>query len=240
MVQVSRRSGFTDSALVRSLARLTDVNVPESKKSFSDQLSQWLSWTDAIALYSALNGTPAPAAFNGSTSTTAEAADCAQMRTTLVNVMAQDSTFLRAGFADPDADFAPYRRRYLARQQVMAGRIALLRGRLRARLAARSPGMAQLAALDAVMEQALEAHQHRLLSTVPALLERHFNRLRLAEQSRQAAATNFESDSEVEPATWWDEFDSDMRAVSLAELETRLQPLQGLLEALQKNLARTQ
>ena len=47
--------------------------------------------------------------------------------------------------------------------------------------------MARLAAVDAVMEQVLGAHEHRLLSTVPALLEKHFERLRQAEPEADAS-----------------------------------------------------
>lgn len=44
--------------LVRLLARLADADVPESRQSLSDRLSQWLGWTDAISLSSALSGGP--------------------------------------------------------------------------------------------------------------------------------------------------------------------------------------
>ena len=43
MVQAPRRTGFSGPTLVRLLARLTDVDVPESGQSLSDRLSLWLA-----------------------------------------------------------------------------------------------------------------------------------------------------------------------------------------------------
>jgi len=245
MVQVSRRAGFTGSALTRLLARLTDIDVPESRQAFADRLSQWFGWTDAISLSSALNGglQTAPSGARGPAST--EEGECARVRSALMNAIAEDSAITadkrrghaQAPAAEPDApvdtkvDFSPYRRHYLARQQAMEAGIGPLRGRLRAKLAARSPAMARLAAVDAVMEQVLGAHEHRLLATVPGLLEKHFERLRQADQERSAD----EPERRAPPGGWQDTFRKDMQGVLLAELDIRLQPVEGLLEALRIN-----
>ncbi|WP_336597074.1 DUF3348 family protein, partial [Paraburkholderia bengalensis] len=58
MVQAPQRTVVSGPTLVRLLARLTAADAPASSQSLSDQLSQWLGWTDAIALSTALNGTP--------------------------------------------------------------------------------------------------------------------------------------------------------------------------------------
>ncbi|MFM0339235.1 DUF3348 domain-containing protein [Paraburkholderia fungorum] len=58
MVQAPQRTAFSGPTLIRLLARLADADVAESRESLSDRLSQWLGWTDAIALSSALNGSP--------------------------------------------------------------------------------------------------------------------------------------------------------------------------------------
>ena len=217
MVQVSRRTGrkgVSGSALIRLLARLTDTDVPESKQGFADRLSEWLRWTDAISLAAALQSGPAPAPSGAAASgSDAEERECTRVRAALANAIGADSAL--------GADFPAYRRRYLARQQAMEAAVEPLRARLRARLAARSPAMARLAAVDAVMEQALGGHEHRLLSTVPALLEKHFKRLRQA-------------DSGVQPEGWLDVFGKNMQGVLLAELDIRFQPVEGLLEALRK------
>jgi hypothetical protein len=217
MEQVSRRTGRTGvsgSALTGLLARLTDIDVPESRQGFAERLSQWLSWTDAILLAAALKSGPAAAPSGARAAASAEEGECTRVRTVLMNAIAADRGFTAGG-----KHFSPYRQRYLARQQAMEASIGPLRARLRSRLAARSPAMARLAAVDAVMEQVLGAHEHRLLATVPALLEKHFERLRQA-------------DGEVQPGAWLDLFCKSMQGVLLAELDIRLQPVEGLLDAL--------
>jgi hypothetical protein len=105
--------------------------------------------------------------------------------------------------------------------------IGPLRGRLRSTLATRSPEMARLAAVDVVMEQVLSAQEHRLLSSVPATLEKHFKRLHQADANVDADA-----EPEAEAGVWLAVFRKDMHDVLLAEMEVRFQPVEGLLEAL--------
>ncbi|CAN5738351.1 DUF3348 domain-containing protein [soil metagenome] len=226
MVQVPRRTGFSGSTLVGLLARLTDIDVADAKRAFADRLSQWLGWTDAITLSSVLNGdgamvstarTAATRSRASSAAGSTEEAECARVRAVLVAAINGDLTPARNAATGTTTEFAPYRRRYVARQQAMETNIAGLRKRVRVALARKSPAMAQLAALDTVMEQALAAQEQRLLASVPGMLEKYFKRL-----------------AHGEPGAWQDTFAKDMRSVLLAELEIRLQPVEGLLEALRE------
>lgn len=232
MAQVSRRTAFTGSALTRLLARLADIDVPEPRHAFADRLSQWLGWTDAISLSSVLNGSPAAAppgvrAVRGGS----EEGECIRLRGVLAKAIAEDAALVAENERmDTAAGFSPYRRHYLARQQTMEVAIGPLRERLRVSLATRSPAMARLAAMDAVMEQALSAQEHRLLATVPGLLEKHFVRLRQAHP-----ALPDEPEGKASHAAWQDVFRKNMQAVLLAELELRFEPVEGLLEALRKS-----
>jgi len=223
MLRGSQRSGatgVTGSALIRLLARLTDVDVPASRQTFAERLSRWLGWTDAIGLSAALNGAPAqaPAA---PVSLGADEGEFTRVRNALVKAIATTG-----GEPIDAADgFVPLRRHYHAQQQAMEMSIGALRERLRARLAGRSPGMSRLAAVDAVMEQVLGARERALLSSVPVLLEKHFERLRQADADADVAA-------DAADGRWMEVFRRDMHSVLLAELEIRLQPAAGLLEAL--------
>jgi hypothetical protein len=233
MVQVSRRPGVTGSALIRLLARLTDYGAPESKQAFAERLSQWLRWTDAISLSSALNSPPATAPSGARSSASAEERECARVRTALTKAITEATPF-------SVDDFTPYRQRYIARQQAMEAGIGPLRGRVRAVLAAGSPAMARLASVDAVMEQALDPQEQRLLATVPSLLEKYFKRLKQAHSASQGempdaldnAGKPGSSPGQAQPAAWLDAFGKDMQGVLLAELDIRFQPVEGLLEAL--------
>jgi len=60
-------------------------------------------------------------------------------------------------------------------------------------------------------------------ATVPGLLEKHFARLRQADESDGGSGA------------WVDVFCRDMQGLLLAELDIRLQPIEGLLDALRKS-----
>jgi hypothetical protein len=230
MVQVSRRTGFTGSALASLLSRLTDIEVPEPGQGFADRLSHWFTWTDAILLSAALHGSTATAPSEARGGSNAEEGECIRTRAALANAIADET---RGADTQTTAAFTPYRRRYVAMQQAMQASISPLRARLRATLAARSPAMARLAAVDAVMDQVLGAHEHSLLSGVPVLLEKHFNRLRQADQAvpRETQPPG-EPDGGIQPGEWLNMFGKHMRSVLLAELDIRMQPVEGLLDAL--------
>ncbi|ANB77173.1 hypothetical protein AYM40_34285 [Paraburkholderia phytofirmans OLGA172] len=248
MVQAPQRTAFSGPALIRLLARLTDVDVPESSQSLSDRLSQWLGWTDAIALSAALNNPPPAGAAGARAFGDAEESECARVRTSLANAIVGDSVLAgarRRGSAaqalpqgapvDAPVDYAVFRQRYHSMQQTMETAIGNLRGRLRAMLAAKTPAMARLAVVDAVMERALSERERSLLAAVPGLLAGHFERLRQAEQQALADAEASGDAATTKPATpgaWLDAFRKDMQSVLLAELDVRLQPVEGLLAAL--------
>ncbi|RQS03414.1 DUF3348 domain-containing protein [Burkholderia sp. Bp9002] len=239
MVQAPQRTALSGPTLVRLLARLADADVPESRQTLADRLSQWLGWTDAITLSSALNASP-PAVAGGARAPGGDAErECARVRHELAQAVTRSRAAgasrrngaMPAQPAAETADFADFRQRYLSLQQEMDTAIGQLRGRLRVALAARTPGMARLATLDAIMERVLGARERSLLATVPALLGAHFERLRDAE--RQALGDAGESgNTAVTPGAWLDVFRKDMQSVLLAELEVRFQTVEGLLEAL--------
>ncbi|MFP3568406.1 DUF3348 domain-containing protein [Paraburkholderia sp. SIMBA_030] len=244
MVQAPQRTAFSGPTLIRLLARLTDIDVPGSGQSLSDRLSQWLGWTDAIALSTALNGNPPAAASGARAKSHAEENECARVRTSLANAIAGDSAFaaakrrgsaqapLQDALVDAAVDYAVFRHRYVSMQQAMETGIGNLRGRLRGMLATRTPGMARLAAVDAVMERALSAREQSLLGAVPGLLGGHFERLRQAGLETPADAQASGYAATVTPNAWLDVFRKDMQSVLLAELEVRFQPVEGLLAAL--------
>ncbi|WER48153.1 DUF3348 domain-containing protein [Cupriavidus sp. WKF15] len=235
MLQAPRRAGFSGPTLIRLLVRLTGNDAPESGQSLSAQLSQWLGWTDAIALSAALNGNPPASA--GSRAAGAEDADCARVRTALAAAIADDKAAggrqrgrPRPSVPDPmDAvvDYAAFRQRYVTLQQTMETEIASLRGRLRTALAARASGMARLAMVDAVMERVLVAREQALLATIPGMLEAHFTRLRQAEEAALAGVP-----AQVTSGAWLTVFQNDMQNVLRAELDIRFQPVEALLAAL--------
>ncbi|MFV8700388.1 DUF3348 domain-containing protein, partial [Ralstonia pseudosolanacearum] len=177
MAQAPRRTALSGPTLVRLLARLAQIDVPESGQSLSDRLSRWLGWTDAIALSTALNQSPPAIALDAPSAGKDAESLCARVRTALAQAIAGTGEAhgrrgapaqvpSRGASMDATADYADFRQRYLALQQTMQMEIADLRARLRRMLSAQTPGMARLAVLDASMEQALDAHERNLLACV--------------------------------------------------------------------------
>ncbi len=227
------------------------LSAAASKQSFAEKLGLWLDWPDAIALAAALTRDPAAASPVQRLPDTAAAGlfeACSRVRTELATAIADDGVFhagrpvakrppTAAGAvrrrapepvsnptsvppadAVPDLDFSPYRRAYVQHQRAMAAAIGPLRVQVRAGLASLNPALSQLAALDAVLDDALAARERHLLAKVPGLLEKLFARACKAPPATTAGAMAG--------------FCQDLQLVLLAELELRLQPILGMLEAM--------
>lgn len=236
LVQDPQRTSIRGSTFIRLLARLTDADVSPSRQSLSDRLSQWLDWTHAIALSTAMDRRASADTFDVPGVGQAEAEECARVRTSLVETIKGDAELATgqaaAGDAGAEVEYTVFRQRYLTLQRRIQAATGNLRGRLRDMLAQKTPEMARLAEVDAVMERALSPREHTLLAAVPAVLGEHFERLRKAEQIPPVDAPSEEIASTTTKNAWLDVFRRDMQSVLLAELDVRFQPVEGLLAAL--------
>lgn len=242
MARGSPRTSFDSSRLIRALSDLVSTDATPPRQSFADRLGQWLDFADAIALFSALNGSTDAAGGPATAEHPALRDEFARVRGALLDSINTDGVLTpgkaRIRLPAPAwhastpgaADYLPYHRYYLAHQRDMGAAIAPLRASVRAGLAQRAPALRQLAALDGVLDQALAPRERSLLATVPQLLGRRFEQLHQAH--RNALTTPDDPARWLQPGAWLHTFCQDMRAVLLAELELRLQPVAGLLEAL--------
>lgn len=242
MARGSPRTSFDSSRLIRALSDLVSTDAAPPRQSFADRLGQWLDFADAIALFSALNGSTDAAGGPATAEHPALRDEFARVRGALLDSINTDGVLTpgkaRIRLPAPAwhastpgaADYLPYHRYYLAHQRDMGAAIAPLRASVRAGLAQRAPALRQLAALDGVLDQALAPRERSLLATVPQLLGRRFEQLHQAHRS--ALSTPDDPARWLQPGAWLHTFCQDMRAVLLAELELRLQPVAGLLEAL--------
>jgi hypothetical protein len=211
------RTGLNGSTLTAWLVR-HDLVERAPPPPLLDGLGQWLGWTEAIALSASLNttaeaGTRAP-------SLPALEREFERVRERLDRAIVGDDTApqpaRRRPAAEPvaaDEGFAPHRQRYTALQQAMEAAVSALRAQARAAVARLSP---RLAAVDAVMENMLAGHEQLLLARLPTLLETHFERLRRAHAD----------------SAWLPHFRADLQQLASAELQLRLQPVQGLMHTL--------
>jgi len=214
------RSNFSSSRLVRLLNGWAPAEAGVSRQDFAERLGQWVGVSDAITLHgthqaitSAARRTAPPA--HGAAQVAVED-EFQRVRTALVHAIKADDAG-RSGYRNaPDTGptYASYRKRYVDLQRHMEMRIAALRSSVRQALSTSTPALAQLAALDAVLDEMLVDREQKLMSAVPVFLERRFEALR-----RQQSVG------------WPDVFDEEMRQLLLAELDDRLQPVAGLVEA---------
>lgn len=242
MARGSPRTSFDSSRLIRALSDLVSTDATPPRQSFADRLGQWLDFADAIALFSALNGSTDAAGGPATAEHPALRDEFARVRGALLDSINTDGVLTpgkaRIRLPAPAwhastpgaADYLPYHRYYLAHQRDMGAAIAPLRASVRAGLAQRAPALRQLAALDGVLDQALAPRERSLLATVPQLLGRRFEQLHQAH--RNALTTPDDPARWLQPGAWLHTFCQDMRAVLLAELELRLQPVAGLMDAL--------
>jgi hypothetical protein len=248
------KSGLNSSRLVRLLAELSDGQFAVaaiSKQTFAEKLSQWLDWPDAISLAAVLNR-EFPAGSAGAVPGApavdpAVSDDGIRVRAELTHAILSDALFapakgpVKRRKPVPDAvihaapEAATYRRAYLVHQRAMVAAVGALRGQVRARLASASAALARLAALDAALDEALGEREHHLFAKLPAMLDSHFERLRRAEQAEFAPGQLARPE---DTPSWLAEYRRDMQAVLLAELDIRLQPIEGMLEAMADEMTR--
>lgn len=207
------------STLVRQLAGYLPAPPDAARQDLAERLGGWLDVRDAIALHAAHQALPALAPRRAATQPAV-----ADLQAALQGLRAT----LRQGIAAPparpvdpeDSAFSLHHQRCLDQQRRMETAIEPFRAHVRHTLAATSPRLARLAALDATLERLLGGREQRLLSGVPAFLKARFEQLR-----------------QSQPDTWPAPFEQELQQALLAELELRLQPVTGLIEALAQDSA---
>lgn len=194
----------------------------------AERLGSWLGWADAIGLSQVLAAPAGTACHPQARTQAVDWADAALARLQSELAAAFDDALLARESAEPAPDgvsladlLAPYRLHHAQQQRSMAARIATLRERLRPHLAESSGALARLAQLDALIERATFGPERERLAGMPALLTRRAERHHAAD-----------------PRGWRARFWADLQRALRAELDLRLQPVLGLIEALHDDASR--
>lgn len=194
------------------------------------RLGQWVGAFEAIGLHAAHRDIQAMAAARPSRALRPApgslAANFAQVRQGLARAIAQDA-------ARPNEfSYAPYKRRHLELQRQMEQAVGALRAQVRGVLAQSTLALRQLAVLDAALDKVVSRREATLLPYHVALLERRFQQLQQAhQQTVQASGPPDEPATWRRPGGWLHFFETDWHQALLAELDLRLQPVAGLIEA---------
>ncbi len=213
--------------------------------SFAERLSRWIALTDAIGLSRALAAAarePVPATGGQDLAAALRAlqAQLSRLRESLTAVDSGHGTPPRGRVRLPGTpsgasgvegvDFTPYRHFYLAQQRDMEANVGLLRAAARDALAGLPTAACALREIDAALQAALAERERSLLAAIPRLLERRFEALRAAAAAAPAADW-------MQPGGWLATFRGELLALLEAELELRLQPVTGLMEAIEQGIA---
>jgi hypothetical protein len=250
MTQSLARPHFHSAQLIRLLAELDAVPPLDAAGDFAERLGQWVGFTDAIHLCAVHNAIPGGAAAPTRPSRSAAVALLAEEVTRVRGAMEQSMRRVasdRTGKSripvpvpllelplDLKHAFEPYRRYYQAQQREMDVTVAALRAKLRAAAARASTTMQQLCTLDEALESIFNPREDTLLAGLPTLLEKRFKHWFKVHQKALAHSPCADDPAEWLTASGWlTRFGQELQSVLLAELDMRLQPTLGLLEALQ-------
>lgn len=149
------------------------------------------------------------------------------------------------------SQFGLYSQFYTARQRELERKCLHLLSFVRDGVAGLSPRLAQLVMVETALGDAITGYDRQCLAKIPKLLEGRFDELRLATElpltkfpTTEAQTTQAPESDQAESAdqdsqltqgptpAWVQQFAVDMRGLLLAELELRLLPVLGLLEAI--------
>lgn len=248
MTRALQRTNFHGSSLIRTLADLAVLKIDEPDGDFAEKLGQWIDFADAITLCAVHNACTAipPGTKSGAqpVARLAIAQEFDRMRVVLENSI-RVSCSLNAGqtrlalpipkLGTPIEDasaYEPYRRFHLAHQRDMESSVRLLRAKVREQIAKVSPRLRQLADFDAALDGMLRERENKLLLTVALRLKMRFDQLLRAHQQALASVQQEDSpDLWMNAGSWLTRFCSELQTVLLAELDLRLQPTVGLIEA---------
>jgi hypothetical protein len=246
MTRVLPRTNFHSSKLIRCLADLHIVDAVEPGNAFAEKLGLWIHFTDAITLSAVHEDSIASRpAMQPDARRAAVGIEFDRIQASLIDSIMKSCSPGRGKShmelptpklelpLDLAAAYAPYRRFYDAHQRDMELRIQPLRFNVREALAKASPRLGKLAELDAALERILRERESKLLSKVPVLLKKRFEQL--FKEHEQMLADTQQADNPagwMQAGAWLARFCNDMQMLLLAEVELRLQPTMGLIEAL--------
>lgn len=249
MTQSPPQIAFKGTRLVRLLSDMAVSDVEVSHKQFTERLGRLIDLSESIALSEA--HWKASKIKYEPTGTSSEKVKDEFLRVRGAMVQSVIKTFVPSagptliklpkvkpeGFADKSTAYESYKRFYVAHQREIDFKIQNLQSYVRDAVSGYSTPLAKLAALDVALNAAIEGHTRKFLLVIPRLLGKRFDYLynEHLQQSEQA-----DPESWMLAGAWLDKFCREMQGVLLAEIDIRLQPVLGLVEALNKEVDKDQ
>jgi len=252
MIQTTSSTLLDRSRLVSLLMELSETKLNSAEYNLAERLSYLIGVQGSINLARTLqqlpSGVGAPIPPNSLSLQDDVLTSCQEMVNTITSgfVSSSDSTL------EPSTDiqlivpsachsfkpealktYDPYRRFYNAHQTEMGVGLQALRQRVRTHLASKSLELHQLTRLDIELDDNLAPHTRRLFNVIPKLLEQRFKFL--LDDHNENVDEQDELEHWLAQGGWLELFYQDLRELLLAEFDVRLQPILGLLEALNEH-----
>ena len=255
MTRVSPRTRLHSSELLRFLTSQGMVDAGVDAGDVGQRLGDWLHFRHAIALQAFIGEVDDPAAVPATPTARVDASVLrqrfAQVRSTLEQSITEGSapapgmprielpTSELEHPIDPKTAFDPLRRYCTGHQRQMESVIRSLRLQLRGMLDKGTTPHRRLATLDAIFENVLLERETRLLGHIPPGFEKRF--AKALQQHMKQLLKAAEADEPAPRTTpWLQPLLDDLRTALLAELDLRLQPVLGLIEALTQDTPQEQ
>lgn len=241
MSQPVTHSSQSHSRLIRFLTDLAVVDSEIIQRDFAERLGSLLDFADSILLADALRLPDVVLPERQAMDDDVRAVFLrvrGNLVATIVSGCRPDATQARirwpsVAHTGDSISFDPFLRFYVAQQRDMDLGVRTLRSTVREMMAGVSVRLQQLVALDIALEDTLWEHSRRFLAVVPRFLQRRFDWLQQQHQQRMSGSDAQEKDGAVIPHdTWLRQLNADVQGLLLAELELRLQPVLGLVEAM--------
>ncbi|MFA7555649.1 MAG: DUF3348 family protein [Spongiibacteraceae bacterium] len=245
MAQPSAYAASQGSRLIHFLREQGVADVDITHRNFADKLGQLIDLSESISLSEALGKLKKTTVTElDNSNNSCVKSQFLDTRKTLIEFIIKSFVthtgaqpfnlpqLNQQSLQDPAASFELYQRFYSLHQSNMDFRIIKLRGHIRQTLSNYSQSLAQLAALDTALGNTLSSHSRKLFAAIPRLLKKRF--LYLCKEQLQTAADAGDSDLSAlwtQPGGWLAQYHTEMQGLLLAELEVRLQPVLGLVEA---------
>ena len=229
------------------LVELAVSDAEVSHQHFAQRLGQLIDLSDSVNI-SRVHAQHSATSFTASTtSEEAITAEFLQVRNAIVASIIksfEEGTGLRRiklprpGLeppADAASGYEPYGRFYASHQREMDSKIQQLRKQVREAAQGASAELAQLVVLDEALCNTLTVHSRSFFAAIPGLLARRYahllNEYTVARESPQGNSGSWPELLEL--------FCQNMQNLLLAEVEARLLPTQGLIEALHSEIENT-
>jgi hypothetical protein len=240
LLSTAHQNPAKSSRLVRFLTDMLDADVQVSHQRFIERLGQSFNLADSVKISTVHEQQIKELTTTPDVEKAAIKDEFERVRASIISSVVQSfepgPASVRTRFPELRAEMTteesmsaePYMTFYVAQQSNIDFRIRDLHASTRDALTKLSPHIARLAALEAVLADPLLTPAKRAFVIVPRLLRRRFETLLEDHLGDKAEEPGVRERWELTLA----QFRQEMQGLLLAEIETRLLPTLGLIEAL--------